>query len=63
MASGLVLLGFFSANRKQHFFSGPCLMETTKKRGSTQLEVIDVGKGNIFCQTDTFWGEKIEEIE
>lgn len=43
-----VLLGFFFVNRKHHFFSGLCLVETTNKRGSTQLEMIDAQKGNIF---------------
>lgn len=36
-------------NRKYNFFCGLCLVETTNKRGSTRLEMIDAGKGNIFC--------------
>lgn len=43
---------FLSANRKQHFFSGPCPMQTTNKRGGVLLEMIDTG--NMFCQTNLF---------
>lgn len=57
--------GFFFVNRKHHFFSGLCLVETTNKRGSTQLEMIDVQKGNIFLPSRyILGGEKwVEETE
>lgn len=37
---------FWPKNRKHHFFA-PCVVEIANKRGSTQLEMIDIGKGNF----------------
>lgn len=46
-------------NSKHNFFSGLCLMETTNKRGRTQLEITDTGKRKYFLPS-RFLGEKRE---
>lgn len=46
-------------NSKRNFFSGLCLVETANKRGRTQLEITDTGKGKYFLPS-RFLGEKRE---